>query len=64
MRRAAANVIANVASAAPALACDIAAAIGAGLLAYGAWLAYPPAGYIVLGVMMLAASVLSARRVG
>lgn len=62
MRRAAAIVIGNVAAAAPAIARDLAAVSGAGLISYGAWLAYEPAGYIALGAMLLSACVLSARR--
>lgn len=52
-----------VVSAAPAIARDLAAVSGAGLVAYGAWLAYPPAGYVALGAMLLAVSIISARRV-
>lgn len=62
MRRAAAIVIGTLAAAAPALVRDIAAVAGAGLVSYGAWLAYPPAGFVCLGVMLLAASILSERR--
>jgi hypothetical protein len=49
-------------SAAPAIARDTAAIIGGGLVCYGAWLIYEPAGYIILGLMLMTASVLSARR--
>ena len=34
---------------------------GAAALAYGAWLAYPPAGYIVGGALTLLAGVVLAR---
>lgn len=54
--------VATVLSAAPALARDIAAVTGVGLISYGAWLAYEPAGYVSLGVMLLAISIISARR--
>lgn len=34
---------------------------GAAALSYGAWLAHPSAGFVVAGVLMLAAGVLTAR---
>jgi len=34
---------------------------GCGLLSYGAWLCYAPAGFIVAGLMLLAGAWLSAR---
>ncbi len=63
MRRAATLLIGGIAAAAPALARDLAAVGGSGLISYGAWLAYPPAGYIALGALLLAASIISGRRV-
>ena len=44
--------------AAPDVAVDVTAVAGAGLVAYGAWLIYAPAGYLVAGLMMTAAAVL------
>ncbi|GAB0151104.1 hypothetical protein [Marinobacterium sp. BA1] len=35
--------------------------IGAGLCAFGAWLVFPPAGFIVAGVLLLATSFMYAR---
>lgn len=35
--------------------------IGAGMLTYGAWLAYAPAGFLVVGSLLLAAGLRSAR---
>lgn len=35
---------------------DTAGCSGAGLVAYGAWLIYPPAGFIVGGVLLLVAA--------
>ncbi|MGE3346064.1 MAG: hypothetical protein AB7I35_01375 [Ramlibacter sp.] len=35
--------------------------LGAASVAYGAWLVYPPAGFIVAGGLSLAAGVLAAR---
>ena len=32
---------------------------GAALIAFGAWLAYPPAGYIVGGLLLMAGAVVS-----
>lgn len=42
-----ARVAASVAKAAPGL-------VGLALVAYGAWLAYPPAGFVVGGLLVLA----------
>lgn len=39
---------------------DILALAGAALVAYGAWLIYAPAGFIAGGVLLLAATILSA----
>lgn len=40
---------------------DALIASGAGAVAYGAWLVYPPAGHIVGGVLAMAGGVLLAR---
>ena len=40
---------------------DLSGLAGAALVAYGAWLIYPPAGFIVGGLMLLAGAVFSAR---
>jgi hypothetical protein len=37
---------------------------GAGLIVYGAWLIYPPAGYFAAGVLLLVSGWLGARRIG
>jgi hypothetical protein len=42
------------AKAAPTVARDLVGLGGAGLISYGAWLMYPPAGFIVAGVLILA----------
>lgn len=34
---------------------DILAVIGAALMAFGAWLAYPPSGYVLAGVLCIVA---------
>lgn len=43
------------------IARDAAGLTGAALLAYGAWRVYPPAGFIVLGLLLLAGSYFNAR---
>lgn len=50
-----------VARALPGLTRDIAGLGGAGLVAYGAWLVYAPAGYIAGGIILLAGAFLSVR---
>jgi hypothetical protein len=42
---------------------DVLMAVGAGNIAYGAWLVYQPAGFLVGGVLVLVAGVLAARKV-
>jgi hypothetical protein len=39
---------------------DAAGALGLGLLSYGAWLAYRPAGFVVPGLFLLWLSIVSA----
>ncbi len=43
---------------------DLCGLTGAGLVSYGAWLVYEPAGYIVGGILLLVAGVVSALRRG
>lgn len=45
----------------PALARDAAGLAGATLIAYGAWLVFPAAGYIVGGVLLISGALLTAR---
>ncbi len=52
----------RIAAAAPKLLRDLAGLLGVAILSYGAWLAWPPAGYIVGGALMLAGVLLSARQ--
>lgn len=52
----------RVRSALPAVGCDLVGLTGAGLIAYGAWLIYQPAGFLVAGVQLMAAAWLLARR--
>lgn len=47
---------------APALARDCAGLTGVGLVSYGAWLVYVPAGFITGGALLLAGALISGRR--
>lgn len=47
--------------AAPVIVRDLSGLAGAGLIAYGAWLAHEPAGFIVGGVELIAMAALAAR---
>lgn len=40
---------------------DISGVAGGGLITYGAWLIYPPAGYITSGALLIAAAILIAQ---
>ena len=53
-----------IAAALPSLMRDAAGLAGIGLIAYGAWLVYPPAGFIAAGALLLALAVLTARAAG
>lgn len=44
----------------PGLLRDLAGLSGVGLVSYGAWLVYPPAGFIVGGSLMIAGALLLA----
>lgn len=46
----------------PPLLCDAVGLAGLGSVAYGAWLIYEPAGFIVGGLLAVATVVLVARR--
>lgn len=43
---------------------DLAGLIGAGLSAYGCWLVFPPAGFIVGGALLIAGACLLSRQPG
>lgn len=45
-------------SIAPTLFLDLVGLIGVGLIAYGSWLVYEPAGFIVAGVLLVIAVIL------
>lgn len=44
----------------PVLVRDLVGLAGAGLVSYGAWLIYPPAGFLAGGVLLIAAAALAA----
>jgi hypothetical protein len=50
-----------LASLLPKLLRDIAGLAAVAAISYGAWLAWPPAGYMVGGALVLAGALLSAR---
>ena len=50
----------HVVTAFPGLLRDLAGLSGVGLVSYGAWLVYPPAGFIVGGSLMVAGALLLA----
>lgn len=63
--RLAAAAIRTAASArkiAPGLAVDTVGLAGCGLIVYGIWLVFPPAGFVTAGVMLAAGAWLLARR--
>lgn len=49
-----------VAVAMPGLMRDVAGLCGVGLVSYGAWLIYPPAGFIVGGAMLIVGALMLA----
>lgn len=52
------KVLAAAGAAVPVLARDLAGLVGCGLIGYGAWLVYPPAGFITGGGLLLVGSIL------
>jgi len=48
-----AAAVRSVAMAVPGLVRDLAGLSGVGLVSYGAWLIYPPAGFITGGCMLI-----------
>lgn len=48
-----AAVLSLFAQALPNLLVDVVGALAVCLISYGAWLAYPPAGYITCGILLL-----------
>lgn len=62
IKRTIAAAVRSSLAAIPALLVDAIGLAGAWTVAYGAWLAWKPAGFIVGGLMVLAAAWLLARR--
>ena len=50
----------TIAGAMPGLVRDLAGLCGVGLVSYGAWLIYPPAGFITAGILLIVGSLLIA----
>ena len=48
-----AAAVRNVAMVMPGLVRDLAGLCGVGLVSYGAWLIYPPAGFITGGLLLI-----------
>lgn len=55
-----ATAVRAIAAAVPGLVRDLAGLGGVGLVSYGAWLIYPPAGYIVGGSLLIVGALLLA----
>jgi hypothetical protein len=62
MARTSQRLLRTAATALPSLFCDALGLAGASGVAYGAWLVYPPAGFMVGGALMIAGAVLFGRR--
>lgn len=56
------SMVIAVARVAPVLFRDAAGIAATGLISYGAWLIYPPAGFISAGVLILAGVILLSAR--
>ena len=56
------KALASVARRAPHVVADGLGFAGAGAIAYGAWLIYAPAGFLVGGVLLMALSMLIGRK--
>ena len=48
-----AAAVRTIAGAVPGLVRDLAGLCGVGLVSYGAWLVYPPAGFITGGLLLI-----------
>ena len=48
----------TIAGAVPGLARDLAGLCGVGLVSYGAWLIYTPAGFITAGILLIVGALL------
>ena len=55
-----AAAVRSVAMVVPGLVRDMAGLCGVGLVSYGAWLIYPPAGFITAGILLIVGALLIA----
>ena len=55
-----AAAVRNVAMVMPGLVRDLAGLCGVGIVSYGAWLIYPPAGFITAGILLIVGALLIA----
>ena len=53
-----AAAVRNVAMVVPGLVRDLAGLCGVGLVSYGAWMIYPPAGFITGGILLIVGALL------
>ncbi len=60
MTKVLARALSGLAAAVPGLLRDLAGLSGVGLVSYGAWLIYPPAGFIVGGSLLILGALLLA----
>ena len=50
----------TIAGAVPGFVRDLAGLCGVGLVSYGAWMIYPPAGFITAGLLLIVGALLAA----
>jgi hypothetical protein len=55
-----ATAVRTIAGAVPSLVRDLAGLCGVGLVSYGAWMIYPPAGFITGGLLLIVGTLLIA----
>ncbi len=55
-----ASALRAIAAVVPGLVRDLAGLCGVGLVSYGAWMIYPPAGFITAGVLLIVGALLLA----
>jgi hypothetical protein len=55
-----ATAVRTIAGVVPGLVRDLAGLCGVGLVSYGAWLIYPPAGFVVGGLLLILGALLIA----
>ena len=53
-----AAAVRTIAGVVPGLVRDLAGLCGVGLVSYGAWLIYPPAGFITAGILLIVGALL------